>query len=150
MAFTGITGLKMKKKITSKENLKDMALNSGATITDSKGKTFNSTKKQAIKRPKPAEPETPKKLEKAEPAPKPEPPLNPETADEGSKMVAESLNTMSKANVMMLAELKSQIAAIQFNAAQPVTDWEFDFIRDDKGYLVKLIASAQTDKRTIN
>ena len=51
---------------------------------------------------------------------------------------------------MMLAELKEQISAIQFNAAQPITDWVFDFIRNDKGYLTRLIASAKTTKRTIN
>jgi len=65
-------------------------------------------------------------------------------------MVVESLTSMSKANVMMLAQLKEQIASIQLNAAQPITDWEFDFIRDDKGYLTRLTASAKTDKRTIN
>jgi len=143
----------MKKKISSKADLNAMALKSGASVTDTTGKTFNSGKKTAIKRPTIEEPPAPKKMEKAvkpEKPAKPVPPLNPEKADEGSKMVAESLNSMSKANVMMLAELKKQIAAIQFNAAQPITDWEFDFIRDDKGYLVKLIASAKTDKRVIN
>jgi len=140
----------MKKKISSKLDLNATALKSGASVTNGDGKTFNSGKKTAVKRPIAEEPPEPKKLEKAVKLEKPMPPLNPEAADEGSKMVAESLNSMSKANVMMLAELKSQIAAIQFNAAQPVTDWEFDFIRDDKGYLVKLLASAKTDKRTIN
>lgn len=140
----------MKKKISSKADLNAMALKSGASVTDGGGKTFNSGKKTAIKRPVIEEPPAPKKLEPVVKPEKPVPPLNPEKADEGSKMVAESLNSMSKANVMMLAELKSQIAAIQFNAAQPITDWEFDFIRDDKGYLVKLIASAKTDKRVIN
>lgn len=140
----------MKKKLSSKSDLNAMALKSGASVTNSAGKTFNSSKKTAVKRPAVEEPIAPKKLEKAVKPEKPAPPLNPETADEGSKVVAESIDSMSKANVMMLAELKKQIAAIQFNAAQPVTDWEFDFIRDDKGYLVKLLASAKPDKRTIN
>lgn len=140
----------MKKKITSKADLNAMALKSGASVTNSDGKTFNSGKKTAVKRPVIEESPAPKKMEKAVKPEKPVPPLNPEAADEGSKMVAESLNSMSKANVLMLAELKSQIAAIQFSAAQPITDWEFDFIRDDKGYLVKLLASAKTDKRIIN
>ena len=140
----------MKKKISSKADLNAIALKSGASVTSSTGQTFNSGKKTAVKRPAIEEPPAPKKLEKAVVPEKPIPPLNQEKADEGSKMVAESLNSMSKANVMMLAELKSQIAAIQFNAAQPITDWEFDFIRDDKGYLVKLLASAKTDTRTIN
>jgi len=140
----------MKKKIQSKAALHKQALKSGAMVTDGKGKKFNSGKKTAVKRPTIEEPPAPKKLEPIVKPEKPVPPLNPEKADEGSKMVAESLNSMSKANVMMLAELKNQIAAIQVNAAQPITDWEFDFIRDDKGYLVKLIASAKTEKRVIN
>jgi len=140
----------MKKKISTKADLNAMALKSGASVTNGDGKTFNSGKKTAVKRPAIEEPPVPKKLEKAIKPEKPTPPLNPETADEGSKIVAESINSMSKANVMMIAELQKQIAAIQFNAAQPITDWEFDFIRDDKGYLVKLIASAKTDKRIIN
>ena len=140
----------MKKKISSKSDLNAMALKSGASVTNSDGKTFNSGKKTAVKRPAIEEPPAPARMEKAVKPEKPTPPLNPSEADEGSKMVAESLNSMSKANVMMLAELKSQIAAIQFSAAQPITDWEFDFIRNDKGYLVKLLASAKTDKRVIN
>lgn len=145
----------MKKKIASKADLTDLAMKTGATVTSEGGQKFNTAKKKAAKRkPEPKPVEEPKKvLEKAAPKPKiekPKPPLNPETPDKGSILVAETMAEMSKANVMMLAELKSQIAAIQFNAAQPITDWEFDFIRDDKGYLTKLIASAKTDKRTIN
>ena len=134
----------MKKKISSKSDLNAIALKSGASVTSSTGQTFNSGKKTAVKRPPIETPPEPKKLEKAVVPEKPMPPLNPATADEGSKLVAESLDSMSKANVMMLAELRSQIAA------QPITNWEFDFIRDNKGYLVKLLASAKTDTRTIN
>jgi len=140
----------MKKKIQSKAALHEQALKSGAMVTDEKGKNFNSQKKTATKRPKPEEPPAPKKLEKAVKPEKPIAPLNPSTADEGSKMVVDSLEAMSKANALMMAELIQQISAIKFNASQPITDWEFDFIRDNKGYLVKLLASAKTDKRTIN
>lgn len=131
-----------------------MALKSGAMITDDAGKKFNASKKKSAKlppepTPPPAPPE-PKRMQKAEAPPKPPVPLNPTTADEGSKMVAESLNSMSKANVMMLAELKAQISAIRFDAAQPITDWEFDFIRDKNNYLTRITATAKTSKRTIN
>ena len=143
----------MKKKIASKENLKSMALETGAMVTDSTGKKFNAGKKTAVKKPvieeeevKPVETLEKPVLKKAEP----KQPPKPTGPDAGSKLVAETMVSMSRANVLMLAELKSQIAAIQFNAAQPITDWEFDFIRDDKGYLVKLTASAKTEKRIIN
>jgi len=70
----------MKKKITSKSELTEMALKSGATVTNSSGKQFNSSKKKAVKRPPPKE--LPKKLEPAQKKEKPVPPLNPTEADE--------------------------------------------------------------------
>lgn len=143
----------MKKKISSKADLKDFALKAGATVTGSNGQKFNTGKKKAEKRKPEPEiiPEPEKKiLQKAEPKPKPELPAKPAGPDEGAKLVAETMQSMSRANVMMLAELKEQIAAIQFTAAQPITEWAFDFIRNDKGYLTRLTASAKTEKRTIN
>ena len=143
----------MKKKITSKKELNSMALASGAMVTDSSGKKFNSKKKTAVKRPAVIEPEPPKKLEKAEPKPRPviAPPSKPAGPDEGSRLVADSVNQSSKAMVMMISELKKQISEIQFNATQPILEWDFIPERDAKtGYLTRLKAKAIMPKITLN
>jgi len=143
----------MKKKISSKKELDTMALASGAMVTDSSGKKFNSKKKIAVKRPPVIEPEPPKKLEPAEVKQKPviAPPPKPVGPDAGSKLVAESVSQASKATVMMISELKRQISEIQFNAAQPILEWVFDFERDSKTkYLTQIKAKAVIVKPTLN
>jgi len=144
----------MKKKITSKKELNSMALASGAMVTDASGKKFNSKKKVAAKKPpKPKLDPTPKRLEKAEPPPKPAytPPPKPAGPDEGSKLVADSVNQSSKAMVMMISELKKQISEIQFNATQPILEWDFIPERDAKtGYLTRLKAVAVIANQTLN
>jgi hypothetical protein len=83
------------------------------------------------------------------PAPKPEPP-SPPVPDPTMVKVAENVIEAGKANVMMLAELKQQISEIQLMSADPVTRWEFDFIRDDKGYLQRVIANGAPEVKRLN
>ena len=142
----------MKMKVASKSALNEMALKSGAMVTDSSGKKFNSSKKTAIKRP--PEPEPPKRLEAAEPKPQPPPPPKPlqiEGLNEGAEIVARSVDDASKATVMMMAELKRQIADIQFHAPQPILDWVLTFDRDSKtGYTNSVRIKAVMEKPTLN
>jgi hypothetical protein len=121
--------------------LNALALKSGATVT-SDGQKFNTSKAKGVPQ---------KKLEPAVPmpAPKPEPP-SPPVPDPTMVKVAENVIEAGKANVMMLAELKQQISEIQLMSADPVTRWEFDFIRDDKGYLQRVIANGTPEVKRLN
>jgi hypothetical protein len=138
------------RKVKSISDLNNLALKSGSKISNKSGKVFNSSKKKVEMRPIP------------EPAPMPEPipvpikkepmPL-PAAQDLNSKAImslSESVTDATRANVMMLAELKSAIISTQTQAPGPVLNWEFDMIRDDKGYLVKVTANAVMVKPTLN
>ena len=126
----------VKKSVKSRKDLDRMALAKGATVTDAGGKTFNTAKKKsAVKRMRPA-PKTPE-------APKPAP-------DKGSEMLAAKVEEASAAHLKMMDELKMQIAQIQLNAPEPPTEWVFDMVRDDKGYLKQIKATASYGRRTVN
>jgi hypothetical protein len=129
------------KTVKDTAALNALALKSGATVTGG-GQKFNTSKKKAVPT---------KKLEPAVPmpAPKPEPPPPP-VPDPTMVKVSENVIEASKANVMMLAELKQQISEIQLMSADPVTRWEFDFIRDDKGYLQRVIANGTPEVKRLN
>lgn len=119
-----------------------MALSQGATVTDSGGGRFNTTKTKA---PKKASSPAPKPEPRLEPAPKAPPP-----PDDGSKVLAEKIEAAGKASVMMMAELKDEIARIQLQTPEVIMEWDFDFERDDKGYLTRIRATANPSKKTLN
>ena len=129
------------KTVKDRSALNKMALKSGAKVTGESGGQFNTAKKKAAA-PRRLEPEVP--LEKPTPAPKPAPP------DAGSVKVAQTIVDAGKTNATMLLQIKEQIAKIQMNAPEPITHWEFQFIRDDKGYLVRLIADGAAPIKTLN
>jgi hypothetical protein len=67
--------------------------------------------------------------------------------------VSKNIVEAERSNVMMLNELKRQVSEIQLMTPDPITRWQFDFIRDDKGYLQKCIAEGQPDagvKKVLN
>jgi len=145
----------MKKKITSKKELNMMALSSGAVVTDSTGKKFNSSKKTAHKKPVEIKPEEPKRLEKAAQKDKPAyiPPQvieKPKEPDKGLMVIAEKMDDMSRTNAALMAGLMEQISKIQLQSASPVMEWKFDFIRDDKGYMASIHAKAVINKMALN
>ncbi len=142
----------MKKKITSKKDLNSMALSSGAMVTDSSGKKFNSKKKTAYKLP--PEPAPEKRLEPTEPKPKPAyvapPKPDPIKPDENLLVVANKIDDMSKTNAVLMAQLMKEISRLSFSAAMPVMEWDFNFTRDNKGYLTNIHATAIEQKPTLN
>lgn len=127
----------MKKSVKSKADLNKLALSAGATVTGSSGQKFNTSKKKAVARPRLEKNPDAKPIP---PKPAPEAPPAPVVPDQGE--VARAIESAGKAHVMMLAELKSQMAAIQINEGGRPTEWIFDMIRDDKGYLTRIVATA--------
>lgn len=130
------------KTVKDPAALKALALKSGATVMDDSGKAFN-TKKRKAAPPKRLEPVVPM------PEPKPEPPAPPEP-DPALVAVGNNILEAGKANVMMLSELKKQISEIQFMSADPITHWDFEFIRDDKGYVQRLVAQGTPEIKRLN
>jgi len=133
-----------KKKVKSKAALNKMALATGATITDSGGRHFNTQKKKAPTQTKIAPPF--QKVEKQDPAAEP---VQAE-ADPGSKLLAEKVEAASKASVLILAELSQQIAQIQMQAALPPTEWVFDFVRGEDGFITRVKATAVPQVKQLN
>jgi len=132
----------VKKSVKNKADLNKMALKSGATVTEPSGSKFNAAKVKAAPK---------KRLEKA-PAkpPAPAPVVQPMVDDSGARLLAEKIESIGRANVMMLAELKQQISEIQMQSPQPILDWDFEMIRDDKGYLTNIKAHAEIVPPTLN
>jgi hypothetical protein len=138
----------MKKRVKTKADLNSMALSSGASVSNQAGQKFNSSNMVAkpTKRLEP-DPEAKQIPKTPKPEPKPEPPV----ADPGSVLVAEKIEAAAKGNAMMIAELKKQISEIKFSEDRPLLEWNFDMIRDDKGYLIRIKACcAEPVKRTLN
>jgi len=132
----------VKKVLKSKSELKKMALSKGARITDASGNIFNDKRKKTAAGEKIPEPE-----KKELPAPAPKPVIA--GPDAGSKLVAEKIETSGHDTVVMLENLRKQIADIQMNAAQPPMEWVFDFERNEQGYLTRIVATADS-KKTLN
>ena len=134
------------KTVKTKADLNALALETGASVAGDKGK-FNVEKRQALK---------PKRLEKdpdamqIQKAPVPAPESAPPVPDPGSVLVAEKIDASSKATVMMLAELKKQMAEIQMHSPELITDWDFKFIRDDEGVLTNLLAHGTVPVKVLN
>jgi hypothetical protein len=129
------------KTVKDPAALKQMALKSGAKVSDGSGNQFNTSKVKAA---------APKRMEPEVPMPEPTVAPKPEKPDAGSMKVAETIVDVGKSNATMLEQIKDQIANIQMKAAEPITHWEFDFIRDDKGYLVRLIADGSAMRKVLN
>ena len=131
------------KTLKSKKELNKMALASGASVADESGARFNTAKKIAS---------PVKRLEKAsavkevEQTPETPPPIS----DSGSMAIAQAIEGAAKTTSQMISDLGKQMGEIQMQAYEPITEWEFDFIRDSNGYLVKLLAHGSAPTKTIN
>ena len=145
------------KRVKTKADLNKMALSTGARLESTAGKRFNSAGAKA--KPLPPEAPGPKRLEKAEfrdlppPAPPPPPALPPPVAavsDESINILADKIEQAGNVNAEMLVGLRQQITEIQFHSERPVLDWDFEFIRDSKGYLARIKAHAEIVKPTLN
>ncbi len=136
------------KSVKTKSDLNALALSSGATVADEGGRKFNESRTEA---------KSPKRLEK-DPnarqlprAPKPAPPPpKPTGPDQGAILVAEKIVEGTNKTVMILAELKKQMTEIQMQSRELITDWDFSFIRDDKGVLTNLRAHGTAPVRVLN
>ena len=129
---------KIIKTLKSAKDLKKYALDTGAEVKDDSGKIFNAGGKKLEKR-SIKKPEVPKIVV-------------PEKPSVGSSMLAKTVEKASSNTAVILNEIKAQIAAIQFEAAQPVTEWVFDIIRnDDEAMSIRqIVAKADVSKRVIN
>lgn len=78
------------------------------------------------------------KVSVKKPARKPEKPDGP---SEGDKLIVEQMEKSRASMIEIMRDLKQQISEINLQAAMPITDWEFDFIRDKKDVLLKIKAS---------
>jgi len=124
------------KNVETKADLDAHALDSGASV--SKGtKTFN-TEKRKITKPKRLE-KNPDAVQLPKPAPKPAPPPPP---DPGLTALANQVGNASKVTAEILEGIREQLSRPQVGAAAPPIAWDFEFIRDDKGYLDRVRATA--------
>lgn len=124
-----------KKVIPSRNKLNEIALASGAKVTDKSGKSFNAAKaKPEIKIPKQARP---KRTQNDGP-------------DEGSQLIAGKLEEIGKANAQMMAELKQQIAEIRISMPEPPDSWIIDWVRDENGFTKQTVLTPVYNKKTLN
>ena len=129
------------KTVKDPAALNALALKTGAKVTDGSGTQFNTSQVKA---------EPQRRLEPEVPLPAPTVAPKPEKPDLGSVKVAETIVEVSRTNATMLEQIRDQISKIQMTSADPITRWEFEFIRDDKGYLTKLIADGVTPMKVLN
>jgi len=129
----------MKKKIASKDDLTKYALSRGASVAGADGTKFNTTKKKVARPVKKVEKKVEVEIEVEEKEEKP---------DLGSQLIAEKLDTLGAANKQMLQELAIQIGAIQLQAPAPPTEWMFDIIRDEQGFIQQI--KATTPQKRLN
>lgn len=75
---------------------------------------------------------------------------SPKDTGKTDKLIANQIKE-SGANMMgMMAALKEEIANIRLESASPPQQWEFTFERDNKGFLKKIKATAEVDKKRLN
>lgn len=120
------------KTVKSKGDLDKLALSKGGVVTDEEGNKFNSSGVTA--RPE----------KRLEPLPQPKKKSPPEP-DPGMVMIADAMTDANKATLMLFAELKAQMKTMHAGAQVEqtlITEWDFDFVRDEKGYLSKVKAQA--------
>lgn len=128
------------KRVKDDAALADLALATGAEVKGEGGDRFNTSRRQM--RPGRRVPEVPK----------PETPPEPKS-DPAVQALAESVDASAKANLLMLAELKSQVEAAQSVATTEqtiITAWDFTMTRDDKGYLTGVRAEAYSYGQPLN
>lgn len=73
---------------------------------------------------------------KAKPAPAPKKP------DAESLALAAAIKQSGQATMMMMAELVKEMQAIKASTPEQITEWIFDFERDEFGNTSRIIASA--------
>lgn len=121
----------VKKKAIKRSELDATAMKLGATVTRSNGQKFNTSKKKI----------TPMAARPAKKAASPAPaPIESPKVDQ--KEVVTAIASASADMQKVIEELRQQIAAIKFEAAQPPTEWLFDFVRNEQGYVTQIKASA--------
>ena len=132
--------MKVIKKVKIAKDIKKHALESGAEVKSSNGQTFNTGGQVVDKK---------QLLPKAPLQPKPKEPEKPSAGDE---LLAKTIQESSASTREILESIQKQISAIQFNAAEPVTDWVFDIIRNnDEAMSIRQIkAKGSTPKRVLN
>ena len=131
----------MKKKIASKDDLTKYALSRGASVAGADGTKFNTTKKKVARPAKKVEKKVEVEIEVEEEEKEEKPDL-------GSQLIAERLDSLGAANKQMLQELAVQIGAIQLQAPAPPTEWMFDIIRDEQGFIQQI--KATTPQKRLN
>lgn len=128
-----------KKRVASKSALNEMALTKGATITSESGARFNAAKDKPSGR-------MPAKAKS-----KPQAKTETKAAPSDTMAIVEQMKESNASLVAALADLKGQISAIQMNAKEPITDWEFDIIRDERtGSTTKIKACAPKINRKLS
>ena len=130
----------IKKKVASKEALRDMSLKQGAKVTDGEGKQFNAAKAKASRR-MPA---------KAKAEPKPEPPAPPPGPDANTVLIAEMMATGNENMIKVMEGLKQQIAEIRLSYPEPPERWVIDWVRDNNGFTTQTILTPVYKQKTIN
>ena len=146
----------MKKKVSSKKDLNSLALSTGAMVTDSSGKKFNSSKKTAHK--KPVEPDLDSKKKKITDIKVPEKKVyaepkaleKKEEVDKELPIIAQKIDDLSRTNAALMAGLMEQIANIKFNATTPILEWEFIVERDNDKNLYKINAKVINTNKILN
>lgn len=68
----------------------------------------------------------------------------------GDRLVAGAIEKLLQNQAAVIEELKDAINNIQLQTAQPVLDWDFQFIRDELGMVEHIKAHAIIDQKTIN
>lgn len=71
-------------------------------------------------------------------------------ADDGSKLLAGKLDEISKANLLMMTELKKQIAEINLSMPAPPDYWKIAWIRDEQGFTEETLLTPVYNKKTLN
>jgi len=126
------------KTVKTAGELQKYALKEGAEITNESGKKFNAGGKKIEKKSIPR-PSTPKKIE-------------PEKPSAGEALLAKTIEDVSVNTAKILEGIQKQISEIQFNAAEPITEWVFDIVRNNDEFLSlkQITAKAVMPKRTLN
>lgn len=114
-------------------DLKDLALETGATVEYANGRTFNTTGRQAVRAAKP----------KATPAPTPAPVAQPEPPkpDVSAELMRQMIAILNRPVDVRLPEMPApQVTVAAAPAAKPVS-WAFEFERNPNGTIKRITAT---------
>ena len=106
----------MKKVVKSIAALNSQALSEGATVTNKSGQKFNAGGKKS----KVVKKAVPKKKQEA-------------SKPEQAAIIAEAVEKQTSELKTVLESLKEQMAAIKLDHPEPITAWDFEFIRNSHG-----------------